>query len=102
MLKKIKNFLGRFLPLPANSAHRMNKEMLKEFDLVKSEINLLRVVSSEITRKDVEKRKNLKLDRQTVVHFYEKADERMTSLYEEFKNSEMFKSMINQESYPPP
>ena len=42
MLKRIKNFLGRFLPLPANSAHRMNNALLQNFELIQRNVNLLR------------------------------------------------------------
>ena len=38
MLKKIKSFLGRFLPLPSNSAHRMNKILIQHIEMLQDEV----------------------------------------------------------------
>ena len=68
MLTKIKQFLARFLPLPARSARRMNENLLQNFLLLQENIRLL---NERIT--DTEARIN----------------ERLTELYKHTTETEM-------------
>ena len=63
MLTKIKQFLARFLPLPARSAHRMNQALLQNFLLLQENIRLLneRLTKTDRNIADIEARINERL-----------------------------------------